>query len=358
MAELGALGGGVPLRVMHVCNLSWHLSGGKRKHGSHLGRYYSTDRAISNGLVRNGHNVWEFSYRDIARQMAPLHLGKKLGAQRMNDFLLQQVRAYAPDILLLGHCELLLPQTLAAVREALPHCKIGQWWVDPFEAHSLAHLRLKAPYLDAFFATTAPSYVAQKLAVPMPRHYYLPNVVDASVHSARAFAADAHRYDLLFIGTDAGGRTALLARLQALSERMRCGFFGFGGRARIGGRELIDVVASSKMGLNLSRATDIPLYSSDRLAQLAGNGVLVLMPRTPQMHLLFSEEEVAYYDSEDDLLEKIERYHKDDKHWREVAAAGWRRAHRCYNERRVAKFITEAVLGEGFSEEYEWLQAE
>ena len=118
----------------------------------------------------------------------------------------------------------------------------------------------------------------------------------------------------------------------------------------------MSALARSKMGLNLSQAT-VPLYSSARLAQIVGNGCLALVPRVPEMTNLFSEEEVAYCDSEAALPDTIVRYQKDDATRKRIAAAGWRRGHASYNERRVAKFITEAVAGEMFSENYEWLYA-
>lgn len=136
---------------------------------------------------------------------------------------------------------------------------------------------------------------------------------------------------------------------------VRCGFFGFGDNPLLNSAELSTFISKSKMGLNLSRATDIPLYSSDRLAQLAGNGCLVLTPNNESMKALFAEDEVSYFSDEKELIEKIKQFTKDDVAWRTTAEAGWRRAHSDYNEQRVAKFVVEAAFGNDFSNNYKWL---
>ena len=348
------------MRILHVANFSWSPPRRNwRKRIHNIARYYAIERKISNGLVRNGHNVWDFSYRDTARYLAPLRLGKKLGAQKMNDHLIRFACLYQPQLLLLGHCELVTPAALAAIREELPQCKTAQWWVDPFNDYAQSHLRQKLPCLDAFFATTAPSYYAQLIAddgkTTVPLHY-MPNLVDASVESGCAFAAAHLDYDLLFAGTDAVERAVLLHKLQEIPG-VRSGFFGFAGKGPLTGADFLNVIGRSKMGLNLSRLTDIPLYSSDRLAQLTGNGCLVFTPRTPGMDMLYGEDEVVYYDDENQLVALIKKYNGENSSWRKIAEAGWRRAHGSYNERRVAKFIVEAVFGGQFSEPYEWLPA-
>ncbi len=118
---------------------------------------------------------------------------------------------------------------------------------------------------------------------------------------------------------------------------------------------MYETIAAAKIGLNLSRANNIPLCSSDRLAQLAGNGCYVLSPRVPQMQTLFTENEICYFDDHNDLPSLINDLLKDDNRRRTIARAGWQRAHSCYNEKSVCRFIVEAALGDSFSENYEWV---
>ena len=339
------------VRVLHIANFSWFTSRGKRL--DDWARYYSIDRKISHGLIRNGHSVWDFSYRDTARFLSPLGLGKRGGKSRMHRHLLDLARRLSPDWILLGHCELLSGEVLASVRKILPNARIAQWWVDPFADSSLPSIREKLSCLDAFFATTAPDFVRGRLGDCATPLYFMPNIVDSSVETGCAFAASSIRYDLFFAGAEASERQSLL-RMVTSDSRLRGGFFGFGGREKIGGAAMVAALGESRMGLNLSRASDIPLYSSDRLAQITGNGALALTPRTPGMTALYAEDEVAYFEDERELRGLIDRYLKDDDEWRLVAERGHRRAHQSYNERRVARFLEEATFGIPFSENYEW----
>ena len=136
---------------------------------------------------------------------------------------------------------------------------------------------------------------------------------------------------------------------------VRTGLFGFGKRPPLSGSALAKTIATAKIGLNLSRANDIPLYSSARLVQLTGNGCVAVVPHIPHMKTLFNENEVAYFSKAKDLSPLIMELLNDDERRQAIAHAGWQRAHASYNEKRVCKFIVEAVTGKSFSEQYEWL---
>ena len=51
--------------------------------------------------------------------------------------------------------------------------------------------------------------------------------------------------------------------------------YGMNNKQPIWGDQFINKISNSKMGLNLSRGDPIKHYSSDRLAQLIGNGSFV-----------------------------------------------------------------------------------
>ena len=345
------------MKILHVANFS--LFAPMRKRIDDVARSYATDRKISNGLIRNGHCVLEFSYQDVARYLSPLPFGarKKHGAANMRAYLRNVAKQFQPDLILMGHCESLTAETLVALRTDLPGCKLAQWRVDWFVAKSLSHLCEKQPLLDAFFATSSPAHYAPLIRTDdSPPLYFMPNIIDSSVETGQSYAAASHGYDVFFAGASTPERADVLSAVAAL-DGIRCGFFGGDNAPFLGGASLMKAITNSKMGLNLSRTEQVPLYSSARLAQIVGNGCLALVPRVPEMENLFSEEEVAYCESEEELPDVVARYIKDDSTRRRKAEAGWRRGHGSYNERRIAKFIVEAAQGEKFSEEYEWLYA-
>ncbi len=184
--------------------------------------------------------------------------------------------------------------------------------------------------------------------------YYLPNIIDSSVETGRSFDNSSYLYDIFFAGETAPERVAVLDTVKQIPNIKR-GFFGIDAAPLLAGAALHEAIAAAKMGLNLSRADNIPLYSSARLAQLTGNGCCVLSPRVPQMEILFTENEVCYFDDHKELPSLINDLLKDDNRRRTIARAGWQRAHACYNETRVCQFIIEATLGNSFSENYEWV---
>ena len=334
------------MRVLHVANFSWFARRGKR--GDDLARHYATERKLSAGLVREGCCVWDFSYRDAARRGA---LGKAAGARRMNAELLALARAFRPEVVLLGHAELVSAETLAEIRGALPGSCLAQWWVDPFPPGALGHLRAKSAGLDAFFSTSGSDYARAKVDAKCPV-FFMPNPVDAGVEVHRAFAAEC-AYDVFFAGAALPERLALAEKLRAEFPEMRMLFRGFAGDF-LGGAELHETIGRSRTGLNLSQFTDVPYYASARMAQLTGNGCLALTPRAPGLEDLYGGDEAGYFSDADELVELLGRLAADDSELRRRARSGWERAHRHYNARRVARFILEAARGREFSESYGW----
>ena len=344
------------MKILHAANFSLHAQGTK------VACVYAADHAISNGLNRNGHCVFNFSVKDSTHfYRGNLLRGHWSGHAAMNRQLLDTAQRFAPEWLLLGHAPQVTPATLHAIRKALPHIRISQWWVDslnPERVKDLEDIRLKLPCLDTFFCTTATTYAAQSLGATGQegeRIRFFPNICDGGVHTHRAFARREHRHDLLYIGRPDAKKLPLLALLQACTDRYRVGLYGQSKATLLGGGAYIDTIGNSKAGVNYSRFNQIPLYSSDRMIHLLGNGALTFCPRIPGMESLFTEKEVAYFENLEDLPDKLEEYLGQEDKCRATAQAGWEKAHRTFNEGRVTRFLLEATFEHPYSEDYEWL---
>ena len=111
------------------------------------------------------------------------------------------------------------------------------------------------------------------------------------------------------------------------------------------GEEFLSNLSNSKMGLNLSRGKPVKYYSSDRMAQLIGNGILTFIHKDTKYDNFFSNKEIIFYDDILDLSEKLKKYKKDDKQRRIIAKNGWNKYHKYFNSNIVAKFIIEKTLG-------------
>ena len=112
----------------------------------------------------------------------------------------------------------------------------------------------------------------------------------------------------------------------------------------IWGDEFIRKLSLSKMGLNLSRGKPIKYYSSDRLSQLMGNGLLTFIDEKTEYSNFFNKDELITYSGLSDLSEKINKYKRDDNQRRIIARNGKNKYMKFFNSSLVAKFIINKTL--------------
>ena len=63
---------------------------------------------------------------------------------------------------------------------------------------------------------------------------------------------------------------------------------------------------------------------------------------------------MVFYDSNDDLIDKIDHFLKNEGDRRKIAKNGWMKSHRHLNERRAAQYVVDVLLREDFSHTYIW----
>ena len=120
-------------------------------------------------------------------------------------------------------------------------------------------------------------------------------------------------------------------------------------RQPVWGDEFITCLSNSKMGLNLSRGKPIKYYSSDRIAQLMGNGLLTFIDKQTKYDDFFKNDEMVFYNNIDDLSEKIKKYSKDLKNMKKIAKKGYFKYHKYFNSTLVAKYIIDKTIGNNSS---------
>ncbi|GIT98467.1 glycosyltransferase [Sulfurovum sp. TSL1] len=318
------------LKVLHCANFS----------ESKLGQvFYSIDRKITNGLIRNGHFVYDFSYREVAKNSTFLKR-KKLGRTKMNEKLLETIHNLNPDLLLLGHSELVYTSTLKKIKESFPDIKIAMWWVDPFDR--ITHINDRLPYLDTFFATTSPKYYKQ-FFTNRTNFEYMPNMCDDSIETLKAFENKAFEYDLIFIGRSDDNRKDFIHKLSEIEE-IDFKIFGHNKKSLIFGQKFLNTVIKSKMAINYSRYNDIPLYSSDRIIQLLAQGCLVFSPKIPEFDTLFLNDEIIYFDDFEDLKEKLIFYKNNEEKRLEISKKGWEKAHKMFNSTLITEKMIQKIF--------------
>jgi Glycosyl transferases group 1 len=355
----GGVGGRPPfpssLRIIHAGNF------GTRAKGAALN---SIAPKLSRGLIRAGHAVVDFADREVARAATPFG-GRSLGVSAANRALTRLALDVRPDLLVLGHADMIKPATISDLRRAMPAMRVVQWNVDPIsEARNMARLREKLPVVDATLVSTAGDALRTLKRAHM-RLGFFPNPVDFSVETGTAHLHEKLPFDLFYAcghpsrplrnlcGAD-WDMEAFVAALVPLVPGLRPRLAGMCGAVHLAGAPYQTALGKCAMGLNASRRNDFLLYSSDRLAQIVGSGQLALVQRTTGYDSLFSDSEIGFFGSLDELASLLRRMIAEPAARQAAAAAGRVRYHALFNETRVARYVVDVAFDTHNPADYEW----
>ena len=103
--------------------------------------------------------------------------------------------------------------------------------------------------------------------------------------------------------------------------------------------QFINKISNSYMGINLSRGEPIKYYSSDRITQIVGNGLLTFIDRKTYLSDFFSDKEMIFYKDIDDLANKLQKFKKDKKKGKKIAKKGRDKYFKYFNSNIVSNFI-------------------
>lgn len=325
-------------------------------------------RKLMTGAIRNNWRICEFSDRDMARLLAPLCI-RPIGGVIANHKLVKTAKNFKPDVLLIGHCDYIQNWALEEIRDALPDIRMAHFNVDPvYWPHMQNQCKERMYSCDGIFVTTAGEPLKQwrtgKNFVA-----YMPNPSDPSMENQDNGMKKDFLRDLFFAGNPnpVDPRWKFLASvLEKLQGKMKIDIFGWNNppianpkeglkfNPGVWGARYEEVLATSKMSLNLNRREGDFWYSSDRIAHLMGYGILTFQSSLNKMQDFFSNDETVFFDDVDDLVEKILYYQNHDEERARIASAGREKYHRIFSGERVLKFMVETLCGEPYSEDYEW----
>ena len=117
-------------------------------------------------------------------------------------------------------------------------------------------------------------------------------------------------------------RVNFLNKLIKKSNGIKYDFYGYGKQEPVWCNDFYKSLLNSKMALNLSRGNPTKHYSSNRIASLMGNGLMVFIDKKVETNNFFNSNEIVCYDNIDDLADKIKFYKKNDKKRIEIAKKG------------------------------------
>lgn len=351
------------MRILHIGN-------GNEKHAGK--RFYDVGRKLQHGLIRGNHNALFFSDRDAARKNGVL--GTKLhGAQNANKLLLKVAQNFRPEMVLLGHADIISNDTLAQIREMLPSVRMAQFNVDPlFRPENHQAILARVPYMDATFITTG-GEVLKRYAADGHVVSYMPNPVDAALEHYRCHEVELPVYDVFYAvraGTmdeaEDNDRLRLPRYVRDNVTDIRTHYHGFDGAPECFGVDFYEAIGACAMGLNLSHKHTTKgekimaseeekyLYSSDRIAQYLGNGLLTFTERGFGLEDMFAEDDLVFFSGAQELADKI-GYYKQHTHERmRIAGNGWRKAHEAHNAALIAHYMVDVTCGNTHSHDYQW----
>ncbi|MDC2985896.1 glycosyltransferase [Candidatus Pelagibacter sp.] len=338
------------LRILNIYNLAQKLN--HRIYNLSLGKKFT------NGFIRNGHDVIEISDRDYVRLNKSINLfGAK---EKFHNYLIETFKNYNPDLIIFGHSDNINQEILSDFRSINKNIIISQWNEDPLmknlpdTSENINKLSKFFPIVDHSFITTNPSTLNISKKYIKNVHFFM-TPVDRNIEcfdvynlkpSNDVFYAMSHgvnRATLKIGKTDS--RVIFLEKLIKKMSGIKYDFYGIGKQEPVWGNEFYKSLINSKMALNLSRGEPTKHYSSNRIASLMGNGLLVFIDKKVNMGSFFNSNELVSYNDVNDLAEKIRFYKKNDKLRVKIAKKGKEKYFKLFNEIKIANYIINKSLG-------------
>ena len=341
------------LKIMHITNFNYRFDG--RLH-------YNTGRRLNNGFLRLGHNVLTVSDRDL------IHDNKTIkdlsGIKSLQEKVQNNYKNFKPDLIILGHADAITNETIEYLKK--DKSKISQWFLDPVSKfgpdfnNNKNRIIEKDKLIDASFLTTSPETLDFELNNP----FYIPNPCDESFETLENYKNDCEN-DLFFAmshGVHRGqlkkgkfdNRENFLNKLIKRNNEIKFDVYGMNNIQPIWSNKFIECISKSSMALNLSRGKPVKYYSSDRIAQLIGNGLLTFMDEKTCLNDFFSKNEVIFYKNIDDLSYKLNKYKRDIKSQKKIAKNGKKFYFKYFNSTIVADYIIKKTLDLNTSKKFLW----
>jgi glycosyltransferase involved in cell wall biosynthesis len=328
------------LKILHITNFNERFNG--RLH-------YNTGRRLNNGFIRSGHNVLTVSDRDITNKTKSITDLK--GRRKLQNVIVDSFDNFKPDVVILGHADAVSNETLYNLKKRNSNLKIAQWFLDPLGDQGPDHIKNKQritekkSIIDATFLTTDP----KSLSLNIENSFFMPNPCDHSFEILRNYENNC-KNDVFFAmshGVHRGGlkkgkyddRELFINKLLKKNKQLKFDIYGMNNVQPIWGDEFLKKISNSSMGLNLSRGKPIKYYSSDRIAQLLGNGLLTFIDEKTFFKDFFSKKEIIFYKDIDDLSYKLNKYKVDHKERKKIAKKGKDLYFKHFNSTIVSDFI-------------------
>jgi len=315
-------------------------------------------RMFSKGFVRNGHDVLEFSYRDILLGLSPVRSKKwaaRLAKDKTDRLLRELASHHQPDLIFIAAFKLLNAETIRQLKELLPRAVVMCWYSDMYDGINPMVAPI-ARECDWFLSTGGGAFLQGYKALGIPHCAFLPNPCDPDVQYPREVAAE-WRSKIIFTGKLKHGQSGQdpLRRelLEFLVKHRGLTVWGGSGAKGVTGLDYIRAICGAEIALSINAFNNVRFYHSDRLIHYLSCGAFVLAKNVPDGEMLFADgRHLCYFDSLEECVELIDRFGADADGRRRIAAEGVARAHDAFNCRKLAGHVIDLLTRGAYDEPF------
>ena len=339
---------GVKLKILHISTFD--------ERSDHRLFNISIANKLSKGFIRNDHDVINFSYRN--------YLSKNIVSKNntlINEKIINITENYRPNLIVLGHNNILENETLSAIKTKYDS-KIILWYEDalgkrgegPNWRNNLNLIENNNELIDQYYLTTHPDAIKTK--IQRKKLNYLPIPVDPNIENLKIYNFK-NRYKDLFFALSHGVNFGKLKRgktderenfiknLMELFPNIKYNILGISNETPKWNYNFYIELAKCKMSLNLSRGKPLKYTSSNRIAALIGNGIFTFIDRNTKFDDFFNDKEVGFYKDVNDLGNKIEHLLSNPNKINEYAKRGKNKYFKLFNN----KLITSNIINKTFN---------
>ena len=302
---------------------------------------------LSKGFIRNGHDVINFDYRDFNNKMIIKN------NTLLNEKISNICENYKPDLLLLGHNNVLNHNTIESIKDKYK-TKVSLWYEDhlikggPNAENNLKLIEKNKDLIDKYFITTHPKPVKTK--IPKSKLFFMPIPADKNIENLEIYNSNNRYKDLFFAlshGVNYGrlkkrntdDREAFLQNLISKNEKFTFNILGYANEEPKWNYQFYKELNKCKMALNLSRGKPLKYYSSNRIASLVANGIMTFIDKKVEYSNFFSSDEMGFYKDIDDLLNQMDKLCGNIVKINKISRNGKKRYFDIFNNSLISDYI-------------------
>ena len=329
------------LKILHISNFNDNANGRL---------FYSTQRKINNGFAKIKCDILPFDEKLFLRNNLSFFKKKEL-----NKKILQLVFNYSPDLIILGHIDTIEESTFIEIKKYNSKIKIIRIYIDSISKEFIKQnnkiLLNNINHIDQVFITSKPNKFLNKYN---NKFSFIPNMTDKNIDTLKNFNNESYEYDLFFAlshGQNRGKfkigvtdeRDLFLKKLYNKTCFLKKYFISTDFNTPLWGNNYYRILSKCQMALNLSRGHYQDFYSSDRIASLFGNGLLVFLEKKTKFDKFFSKNEAVFFKNIDELVKKLKYFKNNKAKSRLIAKNGYNKYRKYFSSDVVCSYILKKI---------------